>query len=127
VDVRTHRLEPFEAELWVIVSPEYRTPTTEVRGRFVGPKSAVSSTIEVAYPLRPLPRPPESVLGLVTRAVIPEPSLWEPGCPFIYDGVVELWEGDQRCDVRQVTGIRLLKSSITSGLHQKIEGPTGEE
>jgi hypothetical protein len=114
VEVLTHRLEPFEAELWVIVNPEFRTPTTEVRGRFVGPKSAVSSTIEVAYPLRPLPRQPEGLGGVLARVVIPEPSLWEPACPFIYDGVVELWEENRRCDLRQVPGFKLLKSNVTS-------------
>jgi hypothetical protein len=108
VDVQTHRLEPFEAELWIVVSAEQRTATTELRGRFVGPKSAVSSTIEVAYALRPMARPPAALDALAAHVVIPEPSRWEPGCPFVYDGVIELWQDGQRCDVRQVPGYRLL-------------------
>jgi hypothetical protein len=51
---------------------------------------------------------------LAARVVIPEPSIWEPECPFVYDGVVELWQGDERCDVRQVQGYRLLTASSTS-------------
>jgi hypothetical protein len=105
VDVITQRLDPFEAELRVVVSAEQVTATTELRGRFVGPKSAISSTIEVAYPLRPLPRnrPGE----LTARVVIPEPSRWERDCPFEYDGVVELWQDGERVDVRPIRGYRL--------------------
>jgi hypothetical protein len=108
VEVHTHRLEPFEAELWVIVRAAEVTPTTVLRGRFVGPKSAVSSTIEVAYPLQPFPRKLPEAGDLAARIIIPEPSRWEPDCPFVYDGVIELWQDGQRCDVRQVPGYRLL-------------------
>jgi hypothetical protein len=111
--VATHRVEPFEAELWIVVTPERLTPATELRGRFVGPKSAVSSTIEVAYALRPFTRKPPELDGLAARVVIPEPSLWEPTCPFVYDGVVELWQDGQRCDVRQVPSYRLLSGKST--------------
>jgi hypothetical protein len=110
LNIATNRVEPFEAELWIVVTPERLTPTTELRGRFVGPKSAVSSTIEVAYPLRAFTRQPAE-LGdrgdLAARVVIPEPSLWEPACPFVYDGVIELWQDGQRCDVRQVPAYAL--------------------
>jgi hypothetical protein len=114
LDVRTHRLSPAEAELWVTVTAQHTRPSTEVRGRFVGPKSAVSSTIEVSYPLRQFPRKPEDLPALAMRVVIPEPSFWEPACPFVYDGTIELWQDGRRCDVRQVQGYRLLAASPTS-------------
>src|SRR5947208_2533515 len=98
IDVVSHRLAPVEAELWIIVSAERTTAATTVRGRFVGPKCALSSTVEVAYPLLPFPHKPAELPWLVARVVIPEPSFWEPECPFVYDGVVELWQGDERCD-----------------------------
>jgi hypothetical protein len=114
VDVQTRRLDPFEAELCVVVGAARMTPTTELRGRFVGPKSALSSTIEVAYPLRPFPSKTVRSGDLVARVVIPEPSCWQPDCPFVYDGVIELWQDGQRCDARQVPGYRLLTASSTS-------------
>jgi hypothetical protein len=113
-DVHTHRLEPFEAELWVIVKPEQVTTTTELRGRVVGPKSAVSSTIEVAYPLRRFVSKPAALDGLAAQVVIPEPSRWEPACPFVYDIVLELWEEGRRCDARLLPGIRLLTAQSAS-------------
>src|SRR2546429_2077936 len=67
VDVQTHRLNFAEAEIWVVVTAERVTRTTEVRGRFVGPKSAQSSTVEVAYPLRPFPHKPQHLPDLALR------------------------------------------------------------
>lgn len=100
IDVQDSSLDPVSAEVWISVLPEHYTATTEVRGRLMGPRCLYSSTIEVAYPLRPLPsgqKPPESS-GLTVRAVIPEASLWEPQCPFLYQGPIELWQDGQRCD-----------------------------
>jgi hypothetical protein len=114
VNVLTHRLNPAEAELWVLVAVEIVSDTTEVRGRFVGPRSMRSTTVEVAYPLRPFPRLPEGLPPLARRVVIPEPSFWEPELPLVYDGVVELWEDGQRIEVRQVPGYRLLTANSTS-------------
>jgi hypothetical protein len=43
------------------------------------------------------------------RVIIPEPSLWDPETPFLYEGPVELWEDGQRCDQVQVRhGLRKL-------------------
>ena len=67
--------------------------------------------MEVAYPLRPLARPD----GLSGRVVIPEPSLWEPSCPFLYGGAVELWEAGVRCD----------QTPIRRGLRRVLLGPAG--
>ncbi len=100
IEVQDRSLNPVSAEVWITVLPEHDTPTTEVRGRLMGPRCPYSSTIEVAYPLRPLPaneKPPD-LSGLTARAVIPEASLWEPQCPFLYQGPVELWQDGQRCD-----------------------------
>ena len=67
--------------------------------------------MEVAYPLRPLP----NSNGLSARVVIPEPSLWEPACPFLYEGVVELWEDGARCE----------QAPIRRGLRRVLLGPGG--
>src|SRR5919204_1388628 len=95
VEVRNRSLSPAGAEVWVSVIPERRTPATEVIGRLVGPRCRYATTVEVAYPFRPFPRPVEGLPGLTRRVVIPEPSFWEPASPFLYQGPVELWEGDQ--------------------------------
>lgn len=90
--------DPAEAEVWVSLVPERLTPTTEVRGRLMGPRCPYSSTVEVAYPIRPFPRPLAGWPGIVRRVVIPEASLWEPNCPFLYEGPVELWEAGELCE-----------------------------
>jgi hypothetical protein len=105
VQVQTQRLTPMEAELCILVRAETMTPATELRGRFVGPKCPGVTTVEVAYPLRPFADLRE---GLMARVVIPEPNRWEEQCPFVYDGVVELWQDGQCCDVRHVWGYKLL-------------------
>jgi hypothetical protein len=98
--VHDRSLMPAQAEVWITVVPEYQTPTTEVRGRLMGPRCPYAGTVEVAYPLRPLPSP-RSSSDLTMRAIIPEASLWEPQCPFLYEGPVELWQ-DGRCCHRVV-------------------------
>jgi hypothetical protein len=100
IEVFDHSLDPVAAEMWISVWPEFRTATTQVRGRLMGPCCLYSSTVEVAYPLHPLPahqQAPESSI-LTVRAVIPEASLWEPQCPFLYHGPIELWQDGQRSD-----------------------------
>jgi hypothetical protein len=106
IEVYDHSLNPAAAEVWISVWPAYQTATTEVRGRLMGPRCLYSSTVEVAYALRPLPtaletlrspRTPQSG-GLTVRVVIPEANLWEPQCPFLYQGPVELWQDGQLCD-----------------------------
>ncbi len=98
VTPQLHRLSAVEAEVWLVVEAERVTPTTEVRGRLVGPRCPGVSTIEVAYPLRSFPRHPEGVAPLSRRVVIPDPSLWDPERPYVYRAVVELWEDGQACD-----------------------------
>jgi hypothetical protein len=112
VTIHDRSLSPAAAEVWVTVVPERLTPTTEVRGRLMGPHCPYASTVEVAYPLRPLPpahiEQPSSA-SLTQRVVIPEASLWEPESPFLYEGPVELWQDGQRCDRRIVRhGLRTI-------------------
>jgi hypothetical protein len=103
IQVRTRSFTPEEAEVWFIVRAEQLTATTEVCGRLMGPTCPYSSTIEVAYPLRPPAHPPPDVPPLTRRVVIPEPSLWDPVSPFLYHGPVELWQDGQRCERVSVT------------------------
>ena len=104
-----------EAEVWVNVVPERITPSTEVRGRLMGPRCVYSNTVEVAYPLKPFARPLEGWPGLVRRVVIPEASLWDPQCPFLYEGPVELWEDGQLCE----------RVDVRHGLRGLSIGPRG--
>lgn len=118
VDVRIEdrSLDPVSAEVWVTVTPERLTPTTEVRGRFMGPSSPYASTVEVAYPLAPLRRPEHAVPGALRfRVVIPEASLWSPQAPYLYAGVIDLWQDGQRCD----------RVRLNHGLRQVAIGPHG--
>lgn len=102
--------DPAEAEVWVAVIPEHLTPAIEMRGRLVGPRCHYATTVEVAYPLRPFVRRPQGLPDLAMRVVIPEASLWEPECPFLYLGPVELWEEGQLVDPVQVRhGLRTLR------------------
>jgi hypothetical protein len=114
IEVIDHSLDPISAEVWISVLPELQTATTEVRGRLMGPCCLYSSTVEVAYPLRPLPpqQKPPTLADLTVRAAIPEASLWEPQCPFLYQGPIELWEDGQCCDrVLLRHGLRRFKPS----------------
>ncbi len=98
VTAQLHRLSAAEAEVWLLIEAEQVTSTTEVRGRLVGPRCLGVSTIEVAYPLRPFPQPPQDLPALSRRVVIPEPSLWETQHPFVYRAIVELWQDGRSCD-----------------------------
>src|SRR5262249_5856055 len=97
VDVHDHALSPVAGEVRVVVRTGFRTPATAVRGRLMGPHCRFAETVEVAYPMRPVPTPALSDQNeLVCRVVVPEVSLWDPQSPFLYAGPVELWEGDER-------------------------------
>jgi hypothetical protein len=97
-------LSPTQAEMRISVVPEFHTPTTEVRGRLMGPRCPYASTIEVAYPLRAPPgdRRIVETPEIVLRVIIPEPSFWDTDSPFLYEGPVELWQDGQCCDQRTV-------------------------
>lgn len=109
-EVRYHiqTLSAAQAEIWFTVVAEQATPATEARGRVVGPRCSSRTTIEVAYPLRRIACPPPDTPLLTVRALIPDPSLWEPDAPFLYRAHVELWQDGQRCDHREFDlGLRL--------------------
>ncbi len=96
--------DPAAAEVWVSAEPEETGHDIELRGRFMGPQCVYASTIEVAYPIRAVqggqPSALASLGSVVARAFIPEPSLWEPDCPFLYQVRVELWQSGKLCDHR---------------------------
>lgn len=98
--VRNGQLIPAQSEVRIRVTPERLTPTTELRGRLMGPRCAYAETVEVAYPLRPPHRDqiPSGRNELNARVVIPEACLWEPESPFLYEGPIELWQDGQRCE-----------------------------
>jgi len=81
LEVWTHSLDPMRATVRVRL-PWPLEPAAEVRGRLMGPRCRFATTVEVAYPFRQME-------PSVYAAVIPEPSLWEPGCPFLYEGPIE--------------------------------------
>ncbi len=114
IEVRDRSLSPAQAEVHVLVTPEQRTPDTEVRGRLMGPNCPYSNTVEVAYALRPLAEAGEGE-ALACRVIIPEPSLWEPESPFLYRGPVELWQDGSRAD----------RVTVSHGLRQIQLGPRG--
>lgn len=114
VTAQLRRLSAAEAEVWLLIEAERMTPTTEVRGRLVGPRCPGLSTIEVAYPLRPFPQQPDGVPPLSRRVVIPEPSLWEAERPYVYRAIVELLEAGQVCDRAEFDyGLRMTDSGRT--------------
>jgi hypothetical protein len=98
--VEVLRATPAEAEVWVVAEMEEVTPTTELRGRLVGPRLPGRTTVEVPYPFRPPPGPAAGPPGtLVVRVLIPEPNLWTEAAPFVYEGPLELWQDGRRCEV----------------------------
>jgi hypothetical protein len=101
VTAEVRRLSAAEAEVGLRIEAEEITPTTEVRGRLVGPRCPGMTTVEVAYPLQPFPRLPDELPLLSRRAVVPDPSLWEPDRPFTYHATIELWQDGARCDVME--------------------------
>jgi hypothetical protein len=115
-------LTPAAAEVWVTVLVQRMDAGTEVRGRLTGPRCVYASTVEVAYPLRSLPLSSPSAAGegsavrghdaILRRALIPEPTFWEPATPFIYEAIVELWQDGVRCDQRSIRhGLRSVSLS----------------
>src|SRR5262245_11376218 len=92
LEVRDRLIDPNSPEVWISVTPERASPTTELRGRLMGPRCLYASTVEVAYPLRPFHDMPDGLEGLARRVIIPEASFWDPISPFLYQGPLELWD-----------------------------------
>ena len=93
VRISQRSLSPVEADLLIEVDAGAPDPDLELRGRLVGPTCPYSTTIELSYPLRMLPRAGTD-LPLRGRVVIPEPSWWDPISPFLYQGRIEVWRPD---------------------------------
>jgi beta-galactosidase/beta-glucuronidase len=111
VRTEVHRLSAVEAEVWILIETDETSATTEVRGRLVGPRCPGTSTIEVAYPLRPIPHGPENTPKLSRRVNIPDPSLWAPDRPFVYHAVIELWEDGEFSETAEFDyGLRMVDS-----------------
>jgi hypothetical protein len=111
VELRDRVLNPVAAEVLIVVRVDACNESTHLRGRLTGPRCQFANTVEVAYPLRPLPVPvPIGPDELVARVVIPEASLWDLQSPFFYGGPVELWEDDRLCERIQVRhGLRIVR------------------
>jgi RimJ/RimL family protein N-acetyltransferase len=102
------KLSVAEAEVLILVEAEVITPTTEVRGRMVGPRCPGMTTIEVPYPFLDFPHQPESLPPLSRRVVIPDPTFWDEKRPYVYRVHVELWQDGQRVDRQEFDcGLRL--------------------
>jgi hypothetical protein len=116
IQIEDRSLDPVSAEVWVTVRPQHRTPTTEVRGRLMGPSCPYASTVEIAYPLQLLRRPEQLTPGTLRyRVVIPEASLWDPHSPFVYGGPVELWQDGRLAE----------KRTVRHGMRQIVISPRG--
>src|SRR4051794_25399442 len=82
--LRFPRIDPMSAEVHVFV-PSTDAESTEVKGRVLGPRCRFATTVEVASPLQR-----RTASGAVFLAgTIPEPSLWDPESPFLYQAIVE--------------------------------------
>jgi Glycosyl hydrolases family 2 len=101
---------PAEAEIWISVYPQSLTSRTQVRGRLMGPCCRYASTVEVAYPMREQSREyeKEGIAHITTRVIVPEPNLWEPQTPFLYEGPLELWQSGNGVDSTHISyGLRM--------------------
>lgn len=109
-EVLCHTLTPTEADLRITLVSQDLVGGLEAGGRLVGPHCHFSTTVEVAYPLRPLPLQPEQPTRLTGRVIIPEPCFWEPDGPFVYRGQLEVRQGKNRWFETQLTlGLRTLQ------------------
>jgi hypothetical protein len=89
--ITVQRHDPAETEIH-LVAPE------PVTARLLGPRCRFASTVEVAYWFRPAPGLPGTL-----RAIVPEPSFWDPESPFLYDAIVRTAAGSE---IRRTIGLR---------------------
>ena len=88
------RHDPAETEIH-LVAPE------PVTARLLGPRCRFASTVEVAYWFRPAPGLPGTL-----RAIVPEPSFWDPESPFLYEAIVRTAAGSE---FRRTLGLRSIQ------------------
>jgi hypothetical protein len=112
--LRTTRLTPTEAEVILSVNLAADAPAgAELAGRVIGPSCRYAETIEIAYPLRPLPPAPGlPPTRMAARAVVPEPNWWAPETPFLYR---------VNCELRPGGGL----TGMTHGFRAAALSPTG--
>ena len=109
---------PDVCQVWITslnparVELQFRFPTLAeasqlpIRGLLRGPRCLYSNTVQIAYPLRVDPangtdRP---------TIIIPEPALWDPVSPFLYEGPVEMnQEGEWKVSFFPRIGFRWLE------------------
>lgn len=106
------RLNPAEAEIRIVGADG--AAATGVTGRILGPRCEYSSTVEVAYYVRPA-----SDGGV--RVIIPEPSLWSPQTPFLYEAILQTGGGEKVVRKHGLRGVRLTSrpqsgSAVAAGL-----------
>jgi hypothetical protein len=82
--VHVQRLDPILADLRLEFAG--LAEGAEVRGRLMGPRCPGITTVEIAYHVR-------RVEASVYQVLIPEPTLWTPERPYVYEGPVE-WRQD---------------------------------
>jgi hypothetical protein len=112
VSAEVRKLSVAEAEVLILVEAEAITPTTEIRGRMVGPRCLGMTTIEVPYPLLDIPHRQKLLPLLSRRVVIPDPTFWDEKRPYVYRVHVELWQDGERVDRQEFDcGFRLTKKS----------------
>ncbi|MCE9531510.1 MAG: hypothetical protein K8T89_10375 [Planctomycetes bacterium] len=94
--IEQKRLSSAEAELWVIVHVDELKSSLEIRGQLSGPKCPNVQTVQIAYPIKGIHPKQDEKNVLIGRIIIPEPNVWSPEMPFVYEGTVELWEDEKR-------------------------------
>jgi hypothetical protein len=99
ISVTNGRVDPLQADVRIEVVPEKMTEHTEVRGNLIGPRCISTTTIEISYPMREESRTESSI---VLRVIIPEPSLWDPVTPFVYEGRLTLRENGHAVDSKEI-------------------------
>lgn len=83
-------LTPTEAEIHLDIQLPTGEQAKSIQGRLLGPKCPFATTIEIAYPIKLMPRSGISGSTINARFIIPEPSLWDSQSPFLYEGWIEV-------------------------------------
>lgn len=104
--------DPAEPEIWISLDSEQ---PFELRGKLMGPRCVYATTVEVAYPLRPFSRLPAGLPDKSMRVVIPEASFWEPTCPFLYAGRIEVLDA----------GNVVAQLDVSHGIYHLSQVPAG--
>lgn len=91
---RLVRFSPAEVDIQVALTWPVPLAGLRLAGRLVGPRCLDTTTVEVAYPFRPLSGP--TLPGIAAaRVIVPEPCLWDPTCPFLYQGILEVYHAER--------------------------------